>query len=74
MTGIDSYMNTYLDRRMKFIISDWELATRIDSADLEERLRNLENDITSLGDFEKMADGKLSEMETRIGKLMEVRR
>jgi hypothetical protein len=74
MTGIDSYMNTYLDRRMKFIISDWELATRIDSADLEERLRNLENDITSLGDFEKMADGKLLEMETRIGKLMEVRR
>lgn len=74
MTGIDSYMNTYLDRRMKVIISDWELATRLDSADLEDRLRNLEKDVSSLGDFETRADGKLTELETRMGKLMEVRR
>jgi hypothetical protein len=74
MTGIDSYMSTYLDRRMKLIIDEWQLATRYDAADLEKRLRNLEHDIRSLDDFEKAADVKLTEMENRLGRLKEAKK
>ena len=74
MTGIDSYMNTYLDRRMALIVDEWQLATRSDTSDLENRIRILEEDIRSMDDFEKMADVKLTNLENRIARLREAKK
>jgi hypothetical protein len=71
MTGIDSYMNNYLDKRMASIVDEWQLATKFDTADIEHRLRILEDDIRSMDDFEKMADVKLTDLENRIARLKE---
>ncbi|MDG6256322.1 MAG: hypothetical protein QCH35_01860 [Methanomicrobiaceae archaeon] len=73
MTGIDSYMNAYLDKRMASIMDEWQLATRFETGDLEHRLRILEDDIRSMDDFEKMADVKLTDLENRIARLKEAR-
>ena len=62
MTGLDSYMNTYLDKRMSLIMDEWQLATQFDTADLERRLPILSDDIRSLDDFEKMADVKMTDL------------
>jgi hypothetical protein len=74
MTGIDSYMNTYLDKRMASIMDEWQLATRFETGDLEHRLRILEDDIRSMDDFEKMADVRLTDLENRIARLKEGRK
>lgn len=74
MTGIDSYMNSYMDRRMKYIVDEWRLATRKDTADLEHRIRNIEQDLQSLDDFEKMADSKMTLMENRLVRLKEAKK
>jgi hypothetical protein len=74
MTGIDSYMNTYLDKRMASIMDEWQLATRFETSDLDHRLRILEDDIRSMDDFEKMADVRLTDLENRIARLKEVRK
>ena len=42
MVGMDSYMNAYLDRRMKDLIQDWDLATQNDLGDFEDRLQAIE--------------------------------
>jgi hypothetical protein len=74
MTGIDSYMNSYMDRRMKDIVDEWRLATRRDAADLEHRIRDVEQDLQSLDDFEKMADSKMTVMESRLARLKEAKK
>jgi hypothetical protein len=74
VTGMDSYMNTYLDKRMASIMDEWQLATRFENADLEHRLRILEDDIRSMDDFEKMADVKLTDIENRIVRLKEAKK
>ncbi|HDR73359.1 MAG TPA: hypothetical protein ENN85_05575 [Methanoculleus sp.] len=73
MTGMDSYMDTYLDRRMASIMDEWQLATRFETADIEHRLRVIEDDIRSMDDFEKMADVKLTDLENRIERLKEAK-
>jgi hypothetical protein len=73
MNGIDSYMNAYLDKRMASIMDEWQLATRFETGDLENRLRILEDDIRTMDDFEKMADVKLNDLENRIARLKEAR-
>ncbi len=74
MTGLDSYMDTYLDRRMSLIMEEWQLATQFDTADLEGRLRVLSDDIRALDEFEKMADAKMTDLENRIVRLREARK
>lgn len=74
MAGMDSYMNSYLDKRMVSIMDEWQLATRFETADLEHRLRVIEDDIRSMDDFEKMADVKLTDLENRIARLREVKK
>jgi hypothetical protein len=74
MAGMDSYMNTYLDKRMASIMDEWQLATRFETADLEDRLRILEDDIRSMDDFEKAADVKLTDFENRIARLKEAKK
>jgi hypothetical protein len=74
MVGIDSYMNTYLDRRMKHLIEDWDLSTRQDTRDFETRLRNLEDASRGIEEFETGAEAKLDDLEARLKKLKEVKK
>jgi hypothetical protein len=74
MVGMDSYMNAYLDRRMKFLIQDWDLATRNDLADFEDRLRNIEETTKQIESFETSAEIKLDNLEHRLLNLKEAKR
>ena len=74
MVGIDSYMNTYLDRRMKFLIQDWDLATRLDLGTFEARLQAVEEAAREIDLFETEAEDKLGALETRLKNLKEAKK
>jgi hypothetical protein len=74
MVGIDSYMNTYLDRRMKFLIQDWDLATRQDLGNFEARLQAVEEAAREIDLFETEAEDKLGALETRLKNLKEAKK
>ena len=74
MVGMDSYMNAYLDRRMKNLIQDWDLATRNDIGDFESRLQAIEETSKDIASFETSAEIKLEELEHRLLQLREVKR
>ncbi len=74
MVGMDNYMNTYLDRRMKHLIDDWDLATENDISDFQARMQAIEEDTREIAEFEKGADAKLDQLEARLKKLREVKR
>ena len=74
MAGMDSYMNAYLDRRMKNLIQDWDLATQNDLGDFETRLHHIEETSKQIASFETGAEIKLEELEHRLLQLREVRR
>ncbi len=74
MVGMDSYMNAYLDRRMKNLIQDWDLATRNDISDFETRLQAIEETSRDIASFETSAEIKLEELEHRLLHLREVKR
>ena len=69
MTGTDTYLNAYVDRRMKYIVDEWDLSTRTDLSDFIGRLAALEQEIPRLKAFEHEASDKLTELETRAAKL-----
>jgi len=66
---IDKYMNKYLDRRMKYLIEEWQVATKNDVADFSGRLNTLSAEAAKLATFEKNIDAKLSGLEARAKKL-----
>ncbi len=74
MVGMDSYMNTYLDRRMKLLIQDWDLATRNDLGNFEERLQTIEETTKQIQSFENSAEITLDNLEHRLLSLKEARR
>jgi hypothetical protein len=74
MSGFDNYMNSYLDRRMKDIIEEWNLGTRRDFGDFTQRLGFVEKEIRELGVFEKGADARLAVLEQRLIRCREVRK
>jgi polyhydroxyalkanoate synthesis regulator phasin len=74
MVGMDSYMNTYLDRRMKNLIQDWDLSTRQDTSDFEKRLQAIEEAAREIENFETGAESRLDELEQRLKKLHEVKK
>ena len=69
MIGTDKYLNAYVDRRMKYIVDEWDLSTRTDLTDFTGRLGAIEQEIPRLKAFEHTASDKLTELETRAGKL-----
>ena len=69
MAGIDSYMNTYLDRRMKYLIEEWQLATRHDVRDFSARLLGLSEEISRIDAVEKAATDRLSALEDRAKRM-----
>jgi len=69
MIGMKGYLNAYIDRRMKYVIEEWELSTRNDVLDFSGRLEALEQEIPRLKVFEKTAGDKLTQLENRANKL-----
>jgi hypothetical protein len=69
MIGMDSYLNAYVDRRMKYIVDEWDLSRTDDLADFSNRLGALEEEIPRLEAFERAAADKLTAMESRAKKL-----
>lgn len=74
IAGFDDYMNTYLDRRMKDIIEEWNLGTMRDFGDYRDRLRLVETEIREMGRFTQEAGAKLTDMEQRLDKVREAKR
>ena len=69
MIGMNNYLNAYVDRRMKYIVYEWDLSTRTDLMDFTDRLGAIEQEIPQLKSFEQTASDKLTELENRAGKL-----
>jgi hypothetical protein len=74
MVGIDSYMNKYLDRKMKYLIEEWDLSTQQDAGDFEKRLLAVEEAAHEINDFETSAEAKLDDLEIRLKKLQGVKK
>lgn len=74
MIGMDSYMNTYLDRRMKNLIQDYDLATENDLGDFQSRLKSVEEAVMEIESFETGAETMLNSLEERLKKLKEARK
>lgn len=73
MSRID-YMGRYLDRRMKYLIEEWNLATRSDLGDLYARLHTIEDEARTCAGFEASASAKMTELEKRVEHLKGMRR
>lgn len=69
--SMDRYMNAYIDRRMKLVIDDWQLATTADIRDLSQRFRQVWQDAEGLKTFERESQDRMDRMEERIRKLKE---
>jgi polyhydroxyalkanoate synthesis regulator phasin len=69
--SMDKYMNAYIDRRMKLVIDDWQLATTADIRDLSQRFRQVRQDAEGLKTFERESQDRMDRMEERIRKLKE---
>ena len=69
MIGMDSYLNAYVDRRMKYIVDEWDLATKADLVEFTSRIAALEQEIPRLKAFGQESADKLTGLETRAAKL-----
>ncbi|MGB7788328.1 hypothetical protein [Methanoregula sp.] len=69
MIGMNTYLNAYVDRRMKYIADEWDLSTGADLADFTERLYAIEQEIPRMKAFEHAASDKLTELENRAARL-----
>jgi polyhydroxyalkanoate synthesis regulator phasin len=52
---VERYLGGYLDRRMKYHIEEWQLATRTEAADIGERIAALEREAARLARLEARA-------------------
>jgi len=62
---IDKYMNSYLDRRMKYLIEEWQIATKNDIADFDRRIKAISTEADKLEASGKAAETRLVSLETR---------
>ncbi|QVV89910.1 hypothetical protein KHC33_05265 [Methanospirillum sp. J.3.6.1-F.2.7.3] len=69
--NMDNYLSSYLDRRMKLMIDDWQLSTTADIRDLSQRYRKVKQDLDSLKTFERESHDRMDRMEERIRALQE---
>ena len=65
MIGMDSYLNAYVDRRMKLIVEEWELCTGRELDGFTRRLAVLEEEIPQLQGSFRAASDKLTALESR---------
>ena len=71
MIGMKNYMNAYVDRRMKWVVEEWDLSRKDDIADFTARLNAIEQEIPRLKESKKASMEKLMELEIRARKLKE---
>jgi len=69
--NMDNYLNSYLDRRMKLMIDEWQLATTADIRDLSQRYRKVKSEVDTLKAFERESHDRMDRMEERIRTLRE---
>jgi hypothetical protein len=69
MIGMESYLNAYVDRRMKYIVEEWDLSTGNDLDDFTRRLSALEVETARLQASGHAASDKLTELENRARRL-----
>lgn len=74
MVGMDSYMNKYLDRRMKLLIEEWDLGTQNDLGNFEDRLIAVEEGTREIETFETDADARMDDLEERLKRLKEAKK
>jgi len=65
MISMDSYLNAYVDRRMKYIVEEYDLSTRNDLGEFTTRLEALEREIPRLKTFEAESADRLTALEAR---------
>jgi hypothetical protein len=71
--ALEKYLGGYLDRRMKYHIEEWQLATRSDVDDIDTRLSALENDTARISASTGKAADRLGVLEQRARKLREAK-
>lgn len=69
MIGMNKYLDAYVDRRMKYIVEEWDLATGNDLADFTSRLYAIEQEIPRLNASEQATADKLAGLEARARQL-----
>jgi hypothetical protein len=67
--SVDNYVSGYLDRRMKYLIEEWNLARKGDLGDFPKRLEALDGEIEPMKGFEKSAGARIEALEDRFRKL-----
>ena len=71
---LDDYLNAYLDRRMKYHIEEWGLATGRDVEDIGQRIAAIEQEIGPRKAFDKSVQKKVAALEARLKHLKEAQR
>lgn len=71
--NMDNYLNSYLDRRMKLIIDDWQLGTKSEIRSVVERYNQMKGEVESLKAFERESKDRMDRIEERIRALQEKR-
>lgn len=69
MIGMETYLNAYVDRRMRSIIEEWDLPTGRDLDDLADRLDTLEREAARLKISGQAFSEKLDGLEARARRL-----
>ncbi len=65
MTGLQSYLDAYVDRRMSAVIEEWDLSRQSDIADFVHRLDAIEQDIAVQKKVGRTASDTLTNLENR---------
>lgn len=69
---MDNYLNAYLDRRMKDMIDEWQIATTSDIRDLSQRYHKVLKEVDNLKSFERVSKDRMDRMEERIRTIREM--
>ena len=64
--SVDNYVSGYLDRRMKYLIEEWNLARKGELGDFPKRLLALDQETDRMKAFEKAADARIEAFEDRF--------
>ena len=69
MIGMDSYLDAYVDRRMKYIVEEWGPFHKNGSRRIHQPACVSRKSVPRLKAFENAAADKLTELERRAGSL-----
>jgi hypothetical protein len=65
MTGLQSYLDAYVDRRMSAVIEEWDLSRQRDIANFIHRLDAIEHDIAEQKNVGGTASDTITTLENR---------